>query len=100
MFSCKTVLSRSSFCWTLRKSGSILTLKKTMITAVVTNSSGRMVSARRRVGDEHQDAGCRPSSSGARVPIRKRDLDQALDRGGIAGEADHQRAGCWWSRLP
>lgn len=45
MFSCRTVLSLSSFCCTDRKSGSILTMKKTM-TPEVTSRSGSMVSAR------------------------------------------------------
>jgi len=48
MFSSRTVLSRSSFCFARRKSSSVLVTKKTMMAEVMT-SSGSIVRARLRL---------------------------------------------------
>ena len=68
MFSCRTVLSPSSFCCTDRKSGSIRMTKKTMSAEVTSRSGSR---ARARLGLVLTIRMRLPIiRSGARVPIR------------------------------
>ena len=62
-----------------RKSGSILMLKKT-ITTEVTSSSGSMVSARLRVGVEHEDQAADHQQRRARADAQ-RHLEDALHGG-------------------
>ena len=69
IFSCRTVLSPSSFCCTDRKSGSIRTTKKTMI-AEVTINRGSIAKARVRLVLIIRIR-LPTIRSGARVPIRR-----------------------------